>query len=79
MFKDSVFSKADLETTKFGQIYYPPHVQYVDDYQGTIIPETDDGDGGYLLNLHRDFTGRRRRAEEEYKQKRKKGTTNVWR
>ena len=62
--EDYGFSKADLKTTTFGQIYYPPHVEYVDDYQGTIIPETDDGDGGYLLNLHRDFTGRRRRAEE---------------
>jgi hypothetical protein len=56
--EDWGFSKSDLETTKFGQIYYPPHVEDVDEYQGTVIPETDDGDGGYLLALNRDYTGK---------------------
>jgi len=74
------FSKSDLETTEFGQIYYPPHVEDVWQYQGTVIPETDDGDGGYLLALNRDYTGKYglkrigMAAETEYKKKRQKPT-----
>ena len=78
--EDYGFSKSDLETTEFGQIYYPPHVDLVNQYQGTIILETDDGDGGYLLSLNRDYTGRYglkrigMAAETEYKKKRQKPT-----
>ena len=77
---DYGFSKSDLETTEFGQVYYPPHVDQVGEYQGTIILETDDGDGGYLLSLNRDYTGRYglkrigMAAETEYKKKRQKPT-----
>ena len=74
------FSKSDLETTEFGQIYYPPHVDEVNQYQGTVMLETDDGDGGYLLSLNRDYTGQYglkrigMAAETEYKKKRQKPT-----
>ena len=77
---DYGFSKSDLETTEFGQIYYPPHVDHIDEYQGTVMLETDDGDGGYLLSLNRDYTGRYglkrigMAAETEYKKKRQKPT-----
>ena len=54
------FSKNDLKTTKFGQIYLPTHMNNAYTYQGTIMPETDDGEGGYLLSLNRDETRRRR-------------------
>ena len=74
------FSKSDLETTEFGQVYYPPHVDEVNQYQGIVIRETDDGDGGYLLSLNRDYTGQYglkrigMAAETEYKKKRQKPT-----
>ena len=55
--EDYGFSKSDLKTTEFGQVYYPPHVDEVNQYQGTVMLETDDGDGGYLLSLNRDYTG----------------------
>ena len=55
--EDYGFSKSDLKTTEFGQVYYPPHVDQVNEYQGTVLLETDDGDGGYLLSLNRDYTG----------------------
>ena len=77
---DYGFSKSELETTEFGQVYYPPHVDQVDEYQGTIMLETDDGDGGYLLSLNRDYTGQYglkrigMAAETEYKKKRQKPT-----
>ena len=77
---DYGFSKSDLDTTEFGQVYYPPHVDQVGEYQGTVLLETDDGDGGYLLSLNRDYTGRYglkrigMAAETEYKKKRQKPT-----
>ena len=47
------FSKDELKETKFGQIYLPAHVPHVDEYSGTLITETYDSDGGYLLYLNR--------------------------
>lgn len=47
------FSKDELKMTKFGQIYLPAHVPHVDEYSGTLITETYDSDGGYLLYLNR--------------------------
>ena len=47
------FSKDELKKTKFGQIYLPAHVPHVDEYSGTLITETYDSDGGYLLYLNR--------------------------